>query len=274
MTSTDITRPIRATAQPLAMWQIQKAAPSVFAERPWEGVSDRYTFIPTVKVMENLMTEGWNVMYAGQQKTRLPGKKEFTRHVLRMRRSMESVKVDDLFPEIVIINAHDRGAAYQLHAGFFRMVCGNGLIVADSIFSKLAVRHSGNILDEVRTSADRIAEEFPRITNSIEQMRSIELTPNERGIFARSAAALKYDSSEEAPIVAERLLVSRRYSDNKPDLWSTMNTVQENIIKGGVRLEVGKNKTRGVKSIQEDTRLNKSIWMLAEEMKKIKQERA
>ena len=42
---------------PLTPAEIQKYAPSVFAEKPWDGVSSRYRFIPTIAFVESLMSE-------------------------------------------------------------------------------------------------------------------------------------------------------------------------------------------------------------------------
>jgi hypothetical protein len=67
----------------------------------------------------------------------------------------------------------------------------------------------------------------------------------------------------------------KRKEDNKRDLWTTFNVVQENLIKGGVKIWKTEGKKRKVKSrqvtaINEDVRLNKALWILAEEMKQIK----
>lgn len=268
--------------QALSLETIEKLAPSVFATRAWSGVSERYSFIPTVSVVESLMSEGWNVMKVQQQTTRLPDKKDFTRHILRFRRPSENVlAVGDVFPEIVLINSHDRGSAYQMHAGLFRLVCLNGLVVDDSTFSRLSIRHSGNVIDEVRRGVDSIVKEIPRITGEVNIMQDIELTPDERGVFARAALSLKYD--ETIPIEPTRMLSRKRYGDEKQDLWTTFNVIQENLIRGKVPYTVPSHRdeegvyhytqrkhTRAVNSIQEDTKLNKALWTLAEEMKKLK----
>lgn len=264
----------------LTLEQVEKVAPSIFASQPWEGVSERYTFIPTIKVVESLMSEGWQIMQASQNRTRIAEKKFFTKHLVRLRREGE-LAVDDVFPEIVLINSHDRGSAYQMHAGLFRLVCSNGLIVADATFSKISVRHSGQIVDEVRKSADIISAEMPRVLTGVEAMKLIELTKDEQGIFAEAAKRIKY--GEENAMLSNLLLEPRRYNDNSNDLWSTFNRVQENITKGGKRylipahkdeegnyVRAKSRKTRKINSITEDTKINKALWFLAEEMKKIK----
>jgi len=264
----------------LTLEQVERVAPSIFASRPWEGVSAKYTFIPTIKVVESLMSEGWQIMQASQNRTRIAEKKFFTKHLIRFRRENE-LAVNDVFPEIVLINSHDRGSAYQMHAGLFRLVCSNGLIVADATFSKISVRHSGQIVDEVRKSADIISAEMPRVLTGVEAMKLIELTKNEQGIFAETAKRMKY--GEESSLPSVQLLEPRRHGDVGNDLWSTFNRVQENITKGGNRylipahrdedgnyVRAKSRRTRKINSITEDTKINKALWFLAEEMKKLK----
>lgn len=267
--------------QAMTMDQVRAAAPSVFADRPWDGVSARYAFIPTVNVVEALVTEGWNVMAARQQKTRVEGREDFTKHVIRFRRPDGPVAVGDVFPEIVLTNSHDRGSAYQMFAGLFRLVCGNGMIVSDATFGRISVRHSGKVIDEVLGGAGEIGKTVPMILDSVKEMQAIDLSPNERGIFARAALALKYE--ENPPFNPTALLAPRRYGDTKTDLWATFNTIQENVIRGGIRYnapafrdEEGnfhparRARTRGVNGINEDTRLNRALWTLTEEMRKLK----
>jgi hypothetical protein len=126
-------------SEPMTLEQVRVSAPSVFADHPWGGVSTRYSFIPTIDVVNSLLAEGWNITRAKQQRVMLPEKTEFTRHILRLRRSFGPLAVGDVFPEIVLLNSHDRGSAYQMHAGLYRLVCSNGLVVDDSTFARLSI---------------------------------------------------------------------------------------------------------------------------------------
>ena len=56
------------------------------------------------------------------------------RHLIRLRRRVETVQLRDAIPEIVFLNSHDGTSAYQLRVGLFRVVCTNGLIVSASVF--------------------------------------------------------------------------------------------------------------------------------------------
>ena len=61
--------------------------------------------------------------------------------------------------------------------------------------------------------------------------------------------------------------------DRKSDLWSIFNRVQENLVKGGLtgRTANGRRqRTRPVQGIDQNLRLNRALWMLAEGMRQLK----
>src|SRR3546814_20077482 len=65
----------------------------------------------------------------------------------------------------------------------------------------------------------------------------------------------------------------RRFEERKADLWSTFNRVQENFIKGGLsgRAANGRQqRTRAVQGIDQNLKLNRALWMLAEGMQQLK----
>jgi hypothetical protein len=179
--------------------------------------------------------------------------------------------------EVVLINSHNRSAAYQLMAGVFRFICSNGMIVGDT-FERISVRHMDFNPDEIVEASYEIIHKAPRIAGTMQEMKAIELCQSEREIFAESAALSLYDEKESIPFRTERLLAPRRYDDrSKNDLWSTFNIVQENIMKGGIRGfkkdDSGKLRnvtTRKIKSIDRDVKLNKALWNLTEKMMQLK----
>ena len=62
-------------------------------------------------------------------------------------------------------------------------------------------------------------------------------------------------------------------ADQGNDLWSVLNRVQENVIQGGIRARSADGKrttTRAVKGIDQDVKLNRAIWTLGEEMRRLK----
>jgi hypothetical protein len=260
--------------RPLDNDQLRAVAPSVFASQAWNGVSEKYSFLPTSAVVLRMRENNWLPVWADEQLVRLDSRRGFQKHIIRFQRADQIGQATEYRPEVCLVNSHDRSSAYQLHAGIFRLICGNGLIIADTTFEHISLRHVGFNPGQVIEAGFRVLENVPQLTKSVESFRARRLTPSEQKAFAESALLLKYDELEKAPISGEKLLESRRYDDEGNDLWKTFNRVQENLLRGGMkewsrRKENGKRhpRTRPVAGIDENVRLNKALWHLAEALK-------
>ncbi|MDX8024610.1 DUF932 domain-containing protein, partial [Escherichia coli] len=49
--------------------------------------SQNYTYIPTITVLESLQREGFQPFFACQTRVRDPGRRGYTKHMLRLRRA-------------------------------------------------------------------------------------------------------------------------------------------------------------------------------------------
>ena len=267
------------TNSPLSDDQIRRAAPSVFAAEPHESRGERYGFIPTSDVLAGLRREGFEVFKAQQTRCRDEGKRAFTKHLLRLRHpDLGNVgQVGAEVPEIVLINSHDGTSSYQLLAGFFRLVCSNGLIVATSQLDDVKVRHTGNVVNDVIEGSCRVIDNLKQIAPQVDAFKSIAVPRGEQLVLAQAAAALRWDADEagnlQAPIDPEDLLAARRWDDKADTLWSTYNRIQENLLKGGVRGRTSTGKrtsTRAINSVTEDVKLNRGLWRLTEHFAALK----
>ncbi|MGA9778704.1 MAG: DUF932 domain-containing protein [Verrucomicrobiia bacterium] len=156
----------------------------------------------------------------------------------------------------------------------FRLVCGNGLIVSDVCFQRVSIRHTGFEPSLVVDASLKVLDSLPQLTDAVESFRARRLTPAESKAFAESAILLRYDDLPTAPISAEKLLEPRRNEDIGNNLWNTLNRVQEGVLRGGLkdysrRKADGKRhpRTRAVAGLDENVRLNKALWHLAEALK-------
>jgi len=113
------TRVLRA-AEPLGEDQIRAAAPSIFAAGKHASRSERYTYIPTIEVLRGLQKEGFEPFMVAQGRSRVEGKSEFTKHMIRMRHAGQ-VQSRPEASEIILINSHDGASSYQMLAGLFRL---------------------------------------------------------------------------------------------------------------------------------------------------------
>lgn len=252
--------------------EIRKVAPSIFADEAHDSRSDRYAYIPTVDVLTKLRSEGFEPFYACQTRVRLAEKVGHTKHMLRLRHANQ-INQQGETNEIIMLNSHDGSSSFQLLSGMFRFVCSNGLVRGET-FDDIRVHHKGNIVDRVIEGAFTVLKNFENANNERDAMRSIVLTPREQELFGRAALQLRYDDAlTPAPVTERQIIGARRIEDRAPDLWTTFNRVQENLIRGGLR---GKNakgrpaRTREVSGMDTGVKLNRALWTLAEGMREIK----
>jgi len=99
---------------------MRPAAPSIFAEGKHASRSERYTYIPTIDVLRGLRKEGFEPFMVAQGASRVEGKAEFTKHMIRMRHAGQ-VQTRPEANEIILINSHDGASSYQMLAGMFRL---------------------------------------------------------------------------------------------------------------------------------------------------------
>ena len=256
---------------PLSDDQIRSVAPSIFADAPHESRSERYSYIPTAAVLTELRKEGFQPFMVTQTRVRDEGKREHTKHMLRLRHASQINGAEA--NEIVLLNSHDGTSSYQMLAGMFRFVCSNGLVCGDTV-ADVRVPHKGDVAGSVIEGAFEVLSGFERVKESRDLMRGITLDDGESEVFARAALALKYDDPDKpAPITESQILMPRRFDDRRPDLWSVFNRTQENLTKGGLH---GRNangrrqQTRPVQGIDSDVRLNRALWMLADGLRQLK----
>ena len=124
--------------------------------------------------------------------------------------------------------------SYQLHAGIYRRICSNGLVVSEGSFEAIRFRHSKLDPDEVVRASFRLLEFVPKVGEMVNRFRERVLNAHESLELARHAVLLRYPSLHASPVEPETLLKPRRYEDAGVDLWTTMNRIQENLIRGGV----------------------------------------
>jgi hypothetical protein len=266
----------------LSFQEMAHAAPAIFADSPHSSRSERFVHIPTKELLGAMADNGFLPVSVTVGGSKDAEKRNFTKHMLRFRQAdsltKELDKLGAVVPEIVLLNAHDGTSSYQLHAGLFRLVCLNGLIVAAGNFATVKVGHRGNALDKVIEGSYSVLENAKETMPRAEAMAAIELSHGEQVAFANAALPLRFDMSDTSKqFDATRLLRARRMADSKSDLWTTFNKVQESLIRGGFdyRAENANGRmeyrtARAVNNVSDDIRLNKSLWQLAESMASLK----
>ena len=116
--------------RPLTREELMQVVPSVFSADRHGSRSEKYAYIPTITLLENLQREGFEPFFACQSRVRDPDRREHTKHLLRLRRTGQIT--GQQVPEIILLNSHDGSSSYQMLPGLFRAICTNGLVCGQS----------------------------------------------------------------------------------------------------------------------------------------------
>jgi hypothetical protein len=262
--------------------EIRSAAPSVFATTAHESRSARFKPIATIDVVRMLDQEGFGVVGAKQSVARLEDRKDFTKHMLRLRqKGGVQRKVGDTVFEVLLKNANDGTAAYDLLAGLFRIRCLNSLVAMDTQMSTQRVRHSGDVAPKVIEGVFSVVNDAERALNAPDQWGQLQLAAPEQMFLAEAAHAIRFpvdeNNNQTTNVKPEQMLHVRRTGDIGDDLWTVFNRIQENVVRGGLN-NYGYNAegrfrrahTREVKGIDQSTALNRALWTLGEKMAQLK----
>ena len=248
---------------------LQRIAPSVFAEKPIEGVSKQYNFVRTIDVINKMREAGFGVVRASQSQARTEDGKLFTKHAVRLVQSSylgnTDVQVGHVIPEIVLTNSHDRTSAFHLSAGLYRILCSNMLTVAAAQFRSFRVLHNDpSIYDHIIDGTNLVREITDTVAlPTVDRMMKRELTKSQELEFSQAATYLKF--GEVRPDHATNLLTARRAEDEGRTLWAVLNRIQENAVKGGYTAQDrrGRNiKVRGITAVDRDLDFNTNLWTL------------
>jgi len=257
-------------AKYLSKANIASVAPSVFASEPSSEVSKHYTHIPTERVIDDMELLGWKPIEAKEVKARKKSTLGFQKHLLVFRSEDVVINGEDgdtVFPQILMTNSHDGKNSFQFQAGLYRLICSNGLVIADAQFEDVKMRHMGYSFEDLQDLIKDMVERLPLTVDSMNRMKEKELTEQQILTFAREAITTRFSEKEmnRIEIDYDALLTPVRREDEGKDLWSVFNVVQEKIVTGDFDYRAGgkARKAREIKNFKQDMRINKELFNVA-----------
>jgi len=150
--------------------------------------------------------------------------------------------------ELVLMNSHDADSAYQLHAGVFRRLCANGLVVSEGGFTALRFRHAGLTATIVVEASLRLLAEMPRLGGLIERSGGERWTTRcRRDCSPKRLCCFGIPASARRRYRRRRSFQVRRQKDD-----------------GRGRLR----SVRALRGIDSKLDLNNGLWSLAKRMEK------
>ncbi|WP_188108555.1 DUF932 domain-containing protein [Sulfurimonas lithotrophica] len=261
------------SVRPLTDEQLKEQAPVLFTEQPHFETSDKYHFVSSIDVINEIKSHNWHPVSVQQSSVKDEDKDGYQRHVVRFRHFEDLLNPKENAVELLLFNSHDRSTAFSISAGIYRFVCSNGLVIADSVFESYKIKHIGDRANDIHTAIDKITSFKPQLEYKINKFEALKLSTGEREAFAKSSIALRFP--EHLEVDYKDLLVPHRDEDNKDDLYTTLNIIQENLLSGnvsGVNKETGRRFTsREITSIGKDKEINQGLWDIAERISSIKE---
>jgi len=250
---------------------INNAAPSVFTTTPSDEVSDKYTHIPTEKVIDDMQLLGWGVVEAKEVKARTKHTKGFQKHLLVFRNDdivINGADGDTVYPQILLTNSHDGKNAFTFTAGLFRLICANGLVIADEKFEDVKMRHMGYTFEDLQIMIKDMVEKLPLTVESMNKMKETNLEGEQILELAKSLLDIRIKGTDNTynDVAITNVLESQRKEDVGSGLWEVFNRVQENIINGNFYYNTKSGKQRQariIKNFKQDLDLNRNMFAKA-----------
>jgi hypothetical protein len=235
---------------------------------PAPGLSERYRFVPTQQIIAELGGHGFVPVSYQEQRVYKAQRRGFQKHMVRLRRAKERLRVRDSVAEVVVVNSHDGSAALSLTAGIFRLVCSNGLMVSVKTIPEARIVHREYSGIRLKNAIEQIAGALPQIERTAELWQE-QLLPQHRILeFAEQAARLRWPNKERRPhIDFSQLSAAKRSADAVNSIWNVYNRVQERLLQGGFEVTFGRNNAirtaRPLTGLERIITLNRDLWDLA-----------
>ena len=255
--------------------QIKQLAPVVFATEPTnKNVSEKYLHVNTETVIDDLAKLGWLPVTAMQRRTkpRKDGSPTIrSKHMISFQNPELIIKGkngDDAYPRIIVTNSHDGLSSFQFRVGIYRLVCSNGLVVADEEFSAFSIKHKGYTFEELQTVVASAVADLPNKIVVLNKMQVRMLTADEQRQLAIDAMALRSTNPDAKydEVSVQEVLAATRKEDEGDNLWVVFNRIQESIVNGGYSAALRGAKVRKVKKIksfERDLQVNQDLFKLA-----------
>ena len=269
----------------LSLEEIKEMAPSVFTTNGSKDTSDKYTHIPTDRVIRDLEVLGWKVADVKEVAARKEDNKGFQKHLVVFRNEDVVITGEDgdtVYPQILLTNSHDGKNSFKFQAGLFRMICENGLVVADESFEDYSIRHMGYDFEALQSLITDMVSNLDLTVESMNKMKQIELNEEQQLELAKKLLDIRLEGTGNAynDYQPKSINYSQRKEDTGVDLWSVFNRQQENIIEGNfqyfneekygkyenVNIEFASRQARPIKNFKQDMDVNKKMFAAALEL--------
>jgi hypothetical protein len=144
---------------------------------------------------------------------------------------------------IELRNSYDGSSALMIMGGLGRIVCSNGLVVGKDFESFRFIHRGDNVYERLEKSYDLIVAKLDELKNKMDKLKSIQLNTQQvndvihniyKEVVEKDTKNKKVTLLNINTWVLQQTQRPRRKADESTDAFTTMNVVQEQIIRCGI----------------------------------------
>jgi Domain of unknown function (DUF932) len=263
-----LTKPEQQAMQAAQLFEDSNAmyeyAPSLFATQAHPKMSDKYAFTNTYDILLHIHNRGFRVVSVSG------GDRLYKKVLVRMRSTHHDAR--DNAPEIIIIDSHDGSSRLKMCLGIIRFVCMNGMIAGDLLYSRSFLHRSADLMAQVILELEEVNSHITALTARVDRMRNHKTTLADRLVLTNSVIRERWGEEKDSNFILEmrtRLLQTRRYEDEHQDMYTVMNVIQENVLRGGMSYIAANNRmttVRPISDVRRNVNINQTLWNCAEQL--------
>jgi Domain of unknown function (DUF932) len=195
------------------------------------------------------------------------GHRKYSKMMIRMRHKDYDMR--DEAPELVMLDSHDGSSRWKACLGMIKFICMNGMIAGDMVYSKSFTHRAEDLMEQILLELEDIQVHIDRLKLRVDVMKSYQTNVGERILLADTAIKKRFGDERPASFVADmrrNMLHVRRSEDEGNDLYTVMNVIQENILRGGMSYYVNNTVRRvtAINSVDRNVNINQTLWQTAE----------
>jgi hypothetical protein len=177
----------------------------------------------------------------------------------------------DEAPEVIIIDSHDGSKRLKLMLGMIKLICMNGMVAGDLLYAKSFIHLAPDLMQQVLLELEDIQVHIDKLKQRVDAMKAYNTSVGERYALADAATYVRFGAERHASFVADmrpHLLEVRRNEDRKLDLYTVMNVIQENVLRGGMYYQTHRTYRRmaPINNVNRNVSINQALWSRAEEL--------
>jgi len=214
---------------------------------------------------------GWDLNRIINSRSRTEVSKMHGKHMMIFR-DRSGISVPDprntnkpMFFEIIATNSSDGRSALKFDAGLFTLVCSNGLVIKSANLGNLYCSHVNINYDQLHEMIGRFNNYVDYGKERIAKFANHQIDKQTAIDMASFVAKARFGQDPTSKIDPNELIMTRREDDKGDSVWTYMNVIQENLIRGG-NLSRNQRRTRSIRNMNVANKINELVWSAAEQV--------